>query len=66
MLRCAAHYKAARQKARLAKTSKVGDLWFETSTWGLSEEISAELAGEKFEGKLMGADGGGHCSGFSH
>ena len=44
----------------------MGNLWFETSTLGLSEKIFDELAGKKFEGKIMGADGEEHCYGFSH
>lgn len=35
----------------------MGDLWFETSTLGLSEKIFDELAGQKFEGNLTGLMG---------
>lgn len=45
---------------------KVFDIWFETSTLGLSEKIFDKLAGEKFEANLMGMDGEEHHYGFSH
>lgn len=57
---------SSKMKGKVAKISKVGDLWFETSTLGLSEKIFNELAGERFEGKLMEAHGEEQCYGFSH
>lgn len=42
------------------------DLWFETSTLDHSEKIFDKLTGDKFEGKLIGADREEHCYGFSH